>query len=247
MMVNAVKKIESTQVVAEPISEATAIISMIERAARDPAVDIEKMERLFKMQQEVSARRAKTEYLAAFAKLQADLPAAARRGTGHNNKKYARFEDVIEALRGPLSAHGFSLQHHVDTAGNIIRVTGILGHAAGHTEQTTMTLPPDTSGNKTAVHAMASAISYGKRYVTLTLTGIATDDDDDGRKAGATFDQLAPISNEQAEILTALITETKSNVGKFLEVARAESVSDILAKDFDGLKKMLVTKKGNAK
>ena len=62
-------EIEGTEVAAAQ-SENAAIMSMIERAARDPAVDIEKMERLFKMQQDASARRARTEYLAAFSELQ---------------------------------------------------------------------------------------------------------------------------------------------------------------------------------
>ena len=62
-------------------------------------------------------------------------------------------------------------------------VTGVLGHAAGHTEETSMRLPADTSGAKNSVQAWGSSASYGKRYVTLTLTGIATSDDDDGRAA----------------------------------------------------------------
>lgn len=190
--------------VAQPVGEMASIYSMIERAARDPNTDIDKMERLLLMKERMEAVRAKTEFLEAFSALQAELPHAARRGTGHNNKKYARFEDVIVALRDPLTRHGFSLSHRVDTSGNVIRVTGILGHRGGHTEQTEMTLPPDTSGGKTPVHAMASAISYGKRYVTLTLTGIATDDDDDGKAAGE-----VPVAQHTLAALTKAINETK--------------------------------------
>jgi hypothetical protein len=77
-----------------------------------------------------------------------------------------------------LLANGFSLSHRINTQNGKIVVTGILGHAGGHCEQTDMELPPDSSGGKTNVHAIASAISYGKRYTSLTLTGIATEDDD---------------------------------------------------------------------
>ncbi len=97
-------------------SESGALISLIERAARDPSVDIDKMERLFQMHAAVEARRAKTAYLAAFAKLQSELPAAVRAGTGHNSKAYARYEDLIEALRPCLARHGSSLSHRVDTS-----------------------------------------------------------------------------------------------------------------------------------
>ena len=119
-----------SNVASSAVSEGAAILSMIERAARDPAVDINKMERLFQMQQEASARRARSEYLAAFSALQAGLPSVARRGKSHNGK-YARFEDVIEAVRGPLSQHGFSLSFRVERRDGAIDVTGVLGHAGG--------------------------------------------------------------------------------------------------------------------
>lgn len=179
------------------VSEATALISMIERAARDPNVDIDKMQRLFTMQQEATAARARTEFLAAFARLQAELPAVERKGKGHNDKKYARFEDFIETVKEPLATHGFSLSFRINQFGVAksdggpiepagIRVTGVLGHEAGHQEDTSLTLPADTSGNKNAVQALGSTISYGKRYVGMTLMGIATEDeDDDGKAAGA--------------------------------------------------------------
>lgn len=228
----------------EPVSapavagESAAFISMIERAARDPAVDIEKMERLFSMHERMTAQRAKASFLAAFASLQAELPAATRNGKGHNAKTYARFEDVVAALRPHLHAHGFSLSHRVDTTNNVIRVTGILGHRDGHTEQTEMTLPPDTSGGKTAVHAMASAISYGKRYVTLTLTGIATEDDDDARKASegiANDDKLAEIKT--------LIEQTKADIGGLCAHFSVETLDDLTGKQAEKAKAMLLAKR----
>lgn len=237
-MSEAVAKIEPDAPVAvQP--ETSALISMIERAARDPSVDIDKMERLFQMQQKAEAQRAKASFLADFALLQSELPAATRNGTGHNQKKYARFEDVISALRPHLAAHGFSLSHRVKTDNNIIRVTGILGHREGHTEETEMTLPPDTSGGKTPVHAMASAISYGKRYVSLTLTGIATEDDDDGKGAGAG----AFVTEDQQASLRKLLDDTGSDVAQFLQFANADNMAEIPARDYARLHGLLTKKK----
>lgn len=206
--------------------ESAAIFSMIERAARDPHVDIDKMERLFAMQQQAVDRNAKTAYLAAFSRMQSEMPAAARKGEGHNKKKYARFEDIVEALRPILAKHGFSLSHRVNTEGNQIKVTGILGHADGHSESTVMTLPPDTSGNKTPVHAMASAISYGKRYVSLTLTGIATDDDDDGKAAGAVVESADDRETKIARV-KALIKETRADEVWMCSHHSVESIDDL--------------------
>lgn len=219
----------SVDVPSVAVSETAAILSMIERAARDPAVDINKMERLFQMQQEAATRRARSEYLAAFSALQAVLPAVARKGKSHNGK-YARFEDVIEAVRGPLSQHGFSLSFRVERHDGTIDVTGVLGHAGGHAEQTTLPLPADKSGQKNDVQMWGSAISYGKRYVALTLLGIATEnDDDDGKAAGA-----GPvISDDQAITLRDMIEATGTDEAAFCKYLSTPKLSQLPAKDFE--------------
>lgn len=209
------------------VSESATYLSIIERFARDPSVDIDRVERFLKLHQDAEAKRAKGEFLAAFSMLQGELPAAVRRGTGHNNKKYARFEDIVDVLRPLLLKHGFSLSHRMNTQGNRIVVTGILGHASGHSEQTEMELQPDTSGGKTNVHAMASAVSYGKRYTALMLTGIATEgEDDDARKASA----KEPEAVATVDDLRKLIDDTKSAESWFLQNYSVETLDDLTAK-----------------
>jgi len=226
------------------MQESTALISMIERAARDPNVDIVKMERLFEMQQKAEDKRNKAAFLAALSGLQADLPAAVRKGKGHNDRKYARFEDVTEALRPQLKLHGFSLTYRIKQTEKSITVVGVLGHARGHSEETEITLPADTSGSKNGVQAWASSVSYGKRYVALTLTGIATDDDDDGVAAGAPKkEDLTTISDAQHKELTTLIAETATDLAKFLDYGKIESLSDITVANFPSAKQMLLAKK----
>lgn len=171
--------LEAARQVAPVQNEGAAILSIIERAARDPAVDIAKMERLFEMQERMMQRSAKEQFFAALSRLQKDLPTIARKGKGHNEKKYARFEDIIEDIRPVLSQHGFSLTYRVQQDDKTMTTTGVLGHEQGHSEQTEMRLPQDLSGNKNPVQAWGSSASYGKRYVTLTLLGIATEDEDD--------------------------------------------------------------------
>ena len=229
------------QAPAVPVQSDAAIISMIERAARDPQVDIEKMERLFQMHAAAEARRAKTAFLAAFSLLQSELPAAVRAGTGHNSKKYARYEDLIEVLRPMLKLHGFSLSHRVDTSSNQIKVTGILGHRDGHSEETQFSAPPDTSGNKTPIHAIASTISYGKRYVTLTLTGIATEgEDDDAKRATA----KTPITEEQVMALREMIEATNSDEKGFCAYMKTERLSDLPAEHYERAVAVLKRKAG---
>jgi len=221
-------------------SEDHALLSMIERAARDPNVDIDKMERLFDMQQKAEQRRAKAQFLADFARLQAELPAVVRRGKGHNAKSYARYEDVSETIRAPMSKHGFSLSFRVATGDNQMIVTGVLGHAGGHTEETAITLPADTSGNKNAVQAWGSSSSYGRRYVALALLGIATEDeDDDGKLAGN-----EPITEEQCARLCKLVADAGADMDKVLAFASVESPSEIPQSKYAAIVAKLARQRG---
>lgn len=168
-----------------------SLIDVIAQAARDPSVDIDKMERLIAMQERVQGREAQTAYYAALAEMQPNLPIIDERGgikdrSGAIQSTYALWEDVNEAIRPTLSEHGFSLSFRVSRAEGEIIVTGVLAHRYGHREETTLTLPTDTSGSKNAVQAVGSSTSYGKRYTAFALLNITTTgEDDDGNKAGA--------------------------------------------------------------
>ena len=60
--------------------EADPLISMIERAARDPSVDIDKMERLFQMHERMLRNSARVAYDEAFSTMQPELPEIDKRG-----------------------------------------------------------------------------------------------------------------------------------------------------------------------
>jgi hypothetical protein len=211
---------------------------MIDRLLARPDVPVEKLEQMFALHQKVQAEAARRAYLAAFAELQSTLPAATRAGKGHNAKSYARYEDVANALREPFSAHGFSHWFSIDQTGDKVKVTTFLGHAAGHVESSSLVLPLDTSGGKTPMHALGSSVSYGKRYGLLTVTGIATEDDD-GKKAGAG----AFITEEQQASLRQLLDATGSDIGQFLQFANADNMAEIPARDYARLHGLLTKKK----
>lgn len=216
--------------------EGAVILGMIDRLMSRPDVPVEKLEQMFELHRKIKAEDAKRAFLEAFADLQADLPAAARRGTGHNSKKYARYEDVAEALREPLSRCGFSHWFKIEQTDKGVKITTCLGHRAGHIETTDMLLPLDTSGGKTPMHAFGSTVSYGKRYGLLTITGVATDDDDDGKKATD-----KPSGATVAEI-KALITDTKSDATWFLMHYSVETLDDLDGKQREQAKAMLIGK-----
>ncbi len=235
-------------------SEAAALISLIERAAADPNIDIDRVERMYQMYERASARNAKAAYLAALAEMQPKLPVIEKRGkiergkhktTGADQKStaYAHYEDVIEGINPHLHAHGFSLSFRITQpdAGRVM-VTGVLGHREGHSEETSFALPIDDSGGKNNVQGWGSSVSYGKRYTAFALLNIvARNEDDDGKRGGDTSGGL--ISPDQAEELSVLISETKTDIVKFLAVGNLESLSDMPSSSFEAAKRMLLAKR----
>lgn len=229
------------------------LLEVITRAARDPSVDIDKMERLISMQERVQNRNAEVAFNAALAELQPLLPVIEERGgikdrSGNVQSTYALWEDVNEAIRPHLAEHGFALRFRVDRTADQISVTGILSHREGHKEETTLTLPTDTSGSKNAVQAVGSSTSYGKRYTAFALLNItSTGEDDDGNKAV----EEHPISVNQYDDLQKLIVTTQSDTGKFIEyLVKAkrlrpdDTLADLPSQHFQFAKNCLLMKAG---
>lgn len=228
-----------------PVSEATALIQVIERAARDPSVDIERMERLLQMHERLQARKAKVAYADALARLQPKLPLIKERGSIKNSSgavqsRYAFWEDIVAVITPILASEGFSLSFRTGSKDGKIQVTGVLAHAQGHSEETTLELPADTSGSKNAVQAVASSVSYGKRYTSGALLNLRTGEiDDDGRAAAAP----PTITETQVADLNALLTEVGADKAKFMRWARVTSLNQILACNYEACIKAVEAKR----
>ncbi|MNE66080.1 ERF superfamily protein [compost metagenome] len=83
----------------------------------------------------------------------------------------------------------------------------MLSHRDGHRETTSILLPADATGSKNAVQAVASSVSYGKRYTAGALLNFTTTgEDDDGQGAIPTQQPDEPvITQRQAAQLDALL------------------------------------------
>jgi len=225
-----------------PVMEyAGGIMAVIERAARDPNVDIEKMERLLEMQERVHARNAKASYYAALADMQPKLPVITERGgikdrAGKVQSTYALWEDVNEAIRPVLAEHGFALTFKTRRTENEIAVTGILSHRDGHAETTELSLPSDTSGSKNAVQAVGSSTSYGKRYTAFALLNITSQgEDDDGFRGGAP--EL--IDMGQLDELNRRASEVGADIRRFCAALGVASLSALTASRYTEAMRLL--------
>lgn len=244
----ALQKMEPEQV----ISHEAGLLEVISRAARDPNVDIDKMERLLAMQERVSERQAKAAFTAAKIAMRPELPVITMRGKIIIRDKndatkiiqetdFARFEDIHEAVTPILSNHGFDLSYRNGLSPDgKVRVTTILAHIDGHSEETFFDLPHDSSGSKNAVQAVGSSTSYGKRYGTLSILNIRVSGEDDDGVAAC---EKACLSKEQRdEILTAL-DDLEADKAAFCKYMQVEGIADILATDFPKAQAAVATKR----
>lgn len=198
-MGNAVQTIDSKTDVSVS-HETSAVLNMIERVCMSPDADMDKLEKMLDMQERILNRNAKQSFSADLAAMQAELPMVAKHGEGHNKAKYAKLEDINEAIRPTLQKHGFAVTFRIKQSDNRLLVVAILSHKAGHSEETELVLPLDTSGSKNAVQAVGSTVSYGKRYAVCALLNISTGDDTDGNIPP---NDMADISGALAAIRNA--------------------------------------------
>jgi len=212
------------------------MFAMIERAARDPAVDIDKLERLMLMKVNADALQARGAYDDAMAALQPELPVIAERGQA-DRYSFAKWEDINVAIKPVLMRHGFALTFRTDFADGIA-ITGVLSHRAGHREETTIKLPADGSGNKNPVQAVASSVSYGKRYAASALLNLTSHGEDDDAYTA----MVERITEDQEIQINDMLEATNSDKAKFLEWLKIDGVSKIPAKRFDEVMKLFKAK-----
>lgn len=171
--------------------EASSLIQVIARAATDPDVDIDKMERLFAMHERITQRDQEKLYNEAMAAAQAEIPEIIKTGYNtHTKSKYEKLEDVLEAITPAATRYGFAISFGSlpPQQKGFYCVTALVSHQGGFSRDYQVELPADGGGlkggaNKTGIHAFGSTMTYARRYLLKLIFNIATRDDD-GNAAG---------------------------------------------------------------
>lgn len=252
-MSDAVTKIPSQNVVRLPsaaASEATALISMIERAAADPGTDIERLKAMYDLYERAAARSARVAYDEAFADMQPELPEIDKRGKIIIMEKggeriiqstpYALWDDTNRLIKPILAKFGFGLSFRIAQTPDRITTTAVLSHRGGHREETPFSAPIDATGSKNNVQGWGSSFSYGKRYTGTALLNITTrGEDDDGKAAGA----AETISDDQVVELVDLMEAVEADRAKFCAHFKIATLAELPAAKFDGAKAALNAKR----
>lgn len=168
-------------------------LGIVARAASDPNVDADKMERLYALMERQQAQQAEVAFNDAMSAAQGRMGRISADATNPQTRsKYATYGKLDKALRPIYSQHGFSLSFDSTDSPkeDHARFLCYCSHAAGHTRTYRIDIPVDGKGAKgndvmTKTHAVGSGASYGMRYLLKMIFNVAVgEDDDDGNAAG---------------------------------------------------------------
>jgi len=218
--------------VVEAKPDAGTLLRAIAQAAANPAVDIEKMERLFAMQQKIVAQDAEAAFNAAMARAQAQIvPVANNAYNDQTSSGYAKLSQINKAIMPVYTAEGLSVSFDTEDSPvkDHMRTVAIVSHAAGHSRRYHLDMPFDAVGikgstNKTMVHATGSTASYSRRYLVCMIFNVATEDDNDGNNG-------AGKTGAQAQVQQPLAPDAKAGFESAIETcAESAALRDIWQK-----------------
>lgn len=205
------------------------------KAAVTGGADLDKLEKLLALQERWETNEARKAYHQAMANFKANAPkidkdrkVSFNTSAGKTSYNHASLYNVTEKISAELSKHGLSASWSTKQNG-VILVTCKITHCLGHSEETTLSAPSDTSGSKNAIQAIGSTITYLERYTLLALTGLATFEQDDD--AGVPVEYIDEKQKSQILDFFAELN-LKSNDAGFLKFMKVAKLEEILKSDF---------------
>lgn len=218
----------------EPVSPATNMIEVIERAANNPSVDVDKMRALLDMQKEIYAHEAVVQFNIAMRQAQGEIGRVATdKKNNQTHSDYASYAALDRVVRPVYTKHGFALSFNTGDAGTpeTVRVLCDVSHIGGHTKHYKVDMPADGKGAKggdvmTKTHAAGSAMQYGQRYLLKLIFNVAIGLDDDGNGAGAKAEK---ITDEQAMTMQTLQEDVGADKQKFFSYLTTKCKTEIKA------------------
>ena len=221
-----------------------SLVQMAMQKNYDPAF----IEKMMDLQERNDTKVAKQAYHKAMAKFKANPPEIWRdmqvkyeQGTKTTEWSHADLATAGKAIDIALGKHGLnSTWRLLPIENNKTRVTCIIAHELGHSEETFLEAGPDKTGSKNDIQAIGSTVFYLERYTLFALTGLAPARmDDDGK---STSGPVEYINDQQYGSIIDMMNEADADEGKFLEYLKIESIEKMPLNKFNMAVKALEAK-----
>jgi ERF superfamily protein len=204
------------QVNTAPQGEAELLIAQ----AIDKNVPVETMERLLAMRRELKAERAKEAYDHAMAAFQAKCPTIEKTKAVYEKDrvttryKYAPLDSIVSQIKGLLAENGFSYSINTIQDEKMLGVVCRITHSAGHSEETTFSVPIGSEGFMSDVQKYGARLTFCKRYAFCNAFGILTGDEDTDAKQSDI--QSEPVKTEEKLQITHPTPPMSDSQRKFI-------------------------------
>lgn len=221
----------------EDVPQATSMLQVIERAATNPAVDVDKMERLLVMQEKIYTRQAEERFNAAMNKAQSEISRiAADADNPQTRSKYASYAKLDKVLRPVYTSNGFAISFDTGEAKEgYILMLAYVSHAGGHTRTYRIEMPADGKGAKggdvmTKTHATGAGSSYGMRYLLKMIWNVAVgeEDTDGNEKAVPTNHGETLTTAQQGYVEEFIVAFRKALDADVEEAMKAGRIHDLM-------------------
>lgn len=205
---------------------------------------LEQIRELMQLEREWKADKAREAFYAALADFkQAPLHITKDKENKQYGSRYTSIGNLVNTANEAMAPFGLNARWAIDQS-NGISVTCILSHTLGHSEQVTMSGPPDASGSKNPLQQIKSTVTYLKISTFEAVTGIVSTEgnlDDDGNGSGDT------ITAEQAAVLETLVKDVGANRAAFLKMCKVASFEELPADKLQGAMERLEAKRKGPK
>lgn len=232
---NELQKSDHTLSVSEPVT----ILSVIQRAAQDPSVDVDKMERLLAMAERMEKIQSERQFAEALTALQGEtIRVQARRKVdekpdGSCRYKFAAYEDLMAQVQPMLAKHGFSITFDTEVGDQRLTSICTLMHKGGHARQNKFAVRYGKPPGSSDAQGDMSTKSYAKRGALCDALNISIEHDNDGIEDVKM--EGVPITQAQADTLRELCDASGSDRNKFLAYAGANTFEEIFSSRYNDL------------
>ncbi|HYE75599.1 MAG TPA: ERF family protein [Blastocatellia bacterium] len=219
------------------------------RAVLEKNGNMQELRELLALQKEWEANEAMKEFNKDLAVVHQQIEAVVKTKINPQTKsKYAELDEIITQTKPLYTKQGFSVIFYegTDSPAEHVRVCADLVHRLGHKQHYHFDVPLDGIGikgnaNMTKIHAKASSVSYGRRYLMCMIFNIPTSDDTDGNNSAHEV-----IDQQQLSSLLDMVTATGTNQEKFLKFLGIDTFEDMPKSMFDKAMSALKAKEKKA-
>lgn len=202
-----------------PAKQESPLISIIERLATNPEIDVGKIEQVFNLHMKLLEREAEVAFNRDMAFAQNEIQnVVVNRHNPHTNSAFADIAALHEAAKPIWTKCGFSVISYAQPIPNVddeIEIICQVRHKDGHKVEFRDTWPIDSkslSGKdvKTPMQGKGSTMSYARRYMELGIFDIAVSKyDKDGNKPDLAVKEQSDETKNKLQALKEKLAKEK--------------------------------------